>query len=117
MENKTRKDGGNNVSEGRSEAVEGMKKERFRGYARSEIADSERFGNLAVRIYANETHAGEVIFKVELLRLYSMPNGSGEAFNYEECDLRNGIRGLKWALVWLWRARKRRHQEKKRSWY
>ncbi|MDE2505795.1 MAG: hypothetical protein KGM43_01145 [Planctomycetota bacterium] len=114
MSNNTRKDGVVNISESRTEAEQGARKERFRNYRQSEVADHHRIGNIVCRIYANETHAGEVLFKVELVRIYTMSGGSGEAFSFEENDIVNAIRCLKWAAVWLWRARKRRADSRTR---
>jgi hypothetical protein len=107
--------GGANVSEARPESE--MRKERFRNYRRSALADSEQFGNVVARIYANETHAGEVVFKVELVRRYSMSNGSGEAFSFEFRDIQEAIRGLKWALSWMWRAARQRRKSSKRTFW
>jgi hypothetical protein len=110
MENPNRKDGNLNVSVVRSEAELGQKKERFRNYRSSTLVDSRSFDSVFARIYANETHAGEVLFKVGLVRLYTMSNGSGEAFSFEKRDLSGAIKALKWAQSWLWKAERHSHR-------
>ena len=104
MENRTigLAKGGSDVSEPQPDPE--IRRERFRNYRFSEIADSEQFGSVVGRIYANETHAGEIIFKLEVIRIYCMSSGSGEAFNYEFGEILDGIRCLKWAYGWMWRG-------------
>lgn len=107
--------GGKDVSEPRPDPE--IRRERFRSYRSSEVVDSEQFGSVVGRIYANVTHAGEVIFKLEVIRIYCMSNGSGEAFSYEFGEILDGIRCLKWAYGWMWRAyRERRRANRRRFW-
>ncbi len=89
-------------------AVRELRKDRFRKFKSVREPVSRDFGNVTAIIYANETHIGRIVFKVELVRVYTMTDGSGEAFSFEFNDIPDAIRALKWALGWLWRAR--RHQ-------
>ena len=117
MENKARKDGEQNVSEGRSENQQGARKERFRPFKSVEEPVSFESGNVVAIIYANETHLGRLVFKVELVRLYTMYNGSGEAFSFEFSDIPHAIRCLKWAATWIWKERRRLNREMRLSWF
>jgi hypothetical protein len=116
MENYTRKEGVVNISEGRAEAEAGQKRERFRAYKSSSVADTQAFGNVVARVYANETHAGELLYKVEVIRIYTMSNGSGEAFSFEAQDIPDAVRALKWAATWLWRARRQDRRRANSRW-
>ena len=79
-----------------------LRSDRFRSLIRSEIIDIEQSGNVAGRIYETETHARELLYKFEAVRLYSMEHGTGEAFNFGRDDCRHAIHCFKWAQEWFW---------------
>lgn len=58
-------------------------------------------GNIRTRIWANPSYLGDVIWKIDQVRLYSRPGKSGEARTYEPGDLWDVMRGAHLARAWI----------------
>src|SRR5262249_18293696 len=124
METKTRKEGGTGPQPPEGVAMNGVAKApqgpqtvpappaqpsrpqgarsvRFwKGCKGGVIADA-RFGQVLARVYANINHRGEVTYKVQFVRLFSTPDGSGEQYFFAMRDLADLLRGLRWSHDWL----------------
>ncbi|WZO97239.1 hypothetical protein EP7_004263 [Isosphaeraceae bacterium EP7] len=74
---------------------------------RTNSAASERFGMVVVYVYANRGRFDDLVFKVEMVRLYSSPAGIGETHNFETLDLIDAIKSLYWARRWIAKTEKK----------
>lgn len=77
-----------------AEGQKGVKERRANNVAPHE---TERFGNVVAKIFANQGPLNQVVFKLELVRLYSSPNGVGETHTFEFLDIMDAIRAADWA--------------------
>ena len=82
--------------------------DHLREFVAGEQVSGEKFGSVAARIFENETHAGEIIHKVQLVRIYTMGRRCGDAFNFPRPDITDAIQAIKWSQNWF------RYQDRER---
>jgi hypothetical protein len=76
--------------------AEGQKGEKRRNN-NSAPHQSQRFGNVFAKIFANQGPMNQVVFKAEFVRLYSSPSGVGETHTFETADIRDLMAAAHWA--------------------
>ena len=80
------------------------------------LADGRQVGNVLAEIRVGETPRGAIVFRVEILRLYSSASGAEETSSLEPDDIKDAMKGVRWAMSWLWREERRRAKELRRRW-